>query len=229
MPLDPTGTPDAAQPRWERIELPTQPEKTRAPRVPRALLAGGIGAAVVAGAVLGLMARSQPAPAPAAPSAASGTVPIEVVEMKPEPLPEPVGKLEVLPEDMARAAEVAARSPPPRPRVEPEPLLNFADEREMAVAVRPRAGADPSFNCGYARTDSEYLVCGDRELARLDRRLARAFDRALRAGVPFDDLRAEQDDWLAIREDAARHSPGAVASVYRQRIQELDALADDIG
>jgi uncharacterized protein len=39
-------------------------------------------------------------------------------------------------------------------------------------------------------------------------------------------LRDEQDDWLAIRESAARYSRSAVADVYRQRIRELNAMAD---
>ena len=70
------------------------------------------------------------------------------------------------------------------------------------------------------------MVCGDSELATLDRRLNRAFDRAVGSGIPYRELRREQDDWLAIREDAARRSPEAVASIYRQRIRELNAIAE---
>lgn len=69
------------------------------------------------------------------------------------------------------------------------------------------------------------MVCDDPELARLDRRLDGAFEQAVASGVPYRSLRAEQDDWLSIREDAARQSPAAVASVYRQRIAELNALS----
>jgi uncharacterized protein len=72
---------------------------------------------------------------------------------------------------------------------------------------------------------SEQMVCGDARLARLDRRLNRAFERAVESGVPYRELRDEQDDWLGIREDAAHRSPDAVASVYRQRIAELNDLA----
>jgi uncharacterized protein len=108
------------------------------------------------------------------------------------------------------AAPVVARAPDPAPLAEPR-----------------RERANPSFNCRYARSVSERMVCGDPELAAADRRLARAYDRAVAAGVPARGLRAEQDDWLSIRDDAARHSPDAVASVYEQRIRELNALARD--
>uniref|UniRef100_UPI0035AE25B3 lysozyme inhibitor LprI family protein n=1 Tax=Phenylobacterium sp. TaxID=1871053 RepID=UPI0035AE25B3 len=67
---------------------------------------------------------------------------------------------------------------------------------------------------------------GDPELAAADRRLARAYNRAVASGVPARALRAEQDDWLSIRDDAARRSPDAVASVYEQRIRELNDLAE---
>ncbi|MCR5878242.1 lysozyme inhibitor LprI family protein [Phenylobacterium sp. J367] len=88
------------------------------------------------------------------------------------------------------------------------------------------ARARPSFDCRNAGTRAERMICGDDELARLDRRLDRAFDRAVSSGIPYRELRAEQDDWLQIREDAARRSSGAVASVYSQRIRELNDLAE---
>jgi uncharacterized protein len=72
------------------------------------------------------------------------------------------------------------------------------------------------------------MVCEDPGLARADRRLQRAYERALRTGsVPPRELRDDQRDWLAIREDAAHRSPAAVRSVYEQRIDELNALAED--
>jgi len=45
--------------------------------------------------------------------------------------------------------------------------------------------------------------------------------------MPARDLRDEQQDWLAIREDAARRSPFAVRRLYEQRIDELNALVED--
>ena len=83
----------------------------------------------------------------------------------------------------------------------------------------------PSFNCRFARSRSERMVCSDDRLAAADRRLARAFDRAIAAGVPRRELREDQDDWMSIREDAARYGRGAVSNVYEQRIQELEDMA----
>jgi uncharacterized protein len=69
------------------------------------------------------------------------------------------------------------------------------------------------------------MVCSDPALAAADRHLARAYQRALRFGVPYDLLRAQQEDWLAVREEAARRSPRAVAGLYDQRIEQLNAMA----
>ena len=43
--------------------------------------------------------------------------------------------------------------------------------------------------------------------------------------VMFDLLQAEQNNWMAIREEAARRSPRAVAALYDQRIEQLNAMA----
>ena len=69
------------------------------------------------------------------------------------------------------------------------------------------------------------MVCSDPALAAADRHLARAFQRAVRLGVPYDLLQAEQNNWMMAREEAARRSPRAVAGVYDQRIEQLNAMA----
>lgn len=183
-------------------------------------------------------------------------VPVEVLAPIPPPAPTADGPLEVLPADLARRAEAARPIAQPRPVPVKTPARSAADAGSQVVAIAPapppvlapRAPAldpaprparsldpaprqaqneGPAFNCRFARSPSERLVCGDAELATLDRRLNRAFDRAVSSGIPFRELRAEQDDWLNIREDAALHSPEAVESVYRQRIRELNAIAED--
>jgi len=70
------------------------------------------------------------------------------------------------------------------------------------------------------------MVCSDPRLAEADRRMSSAYQAALAAGAPLEDLRSEQADWLAIREDAARHSKRAVMNIYEQRTEELEALAE---
>jgi uncharacterized protein len=82
-------------------------------------------------------------------------------------------------------------------------------------------------DCQTAGSLAAQMVCADPELSAADRELNQAYRRALRSGVPPEQLRQDQRDWLAIREDAARRSPRAVASIYEQRIDELNEIADD--
>ena len=207
--------------------------------VSRNMLVGGVAGAAVLGLLFGVFARPELAHAPsrepmqpvtASAEAGATPVPVEVAAVTPPPLPEPAGKLEVLPPDLARAARaqapVARRTPT---QTTPPPPQRDAGEDEAApireLAPPPMArAARPSFDCGRAGSRAERMICDDAVLARLDRRLDRAFDRAVASGIPYRELRAEQDDWLAVREDAARRSPDAVESVYRQRIAELDDL-----
>jgi uncharacterized protein len=71
------------------------------------------------------------------------------------------------------------------------------------------------------------MVCSDPGLAAADREMARAYRRAIDAGMDPADLRQEQQDWRAVREVAARQSRRSVAEIYDQRIHELDRMATD--
>ncbi len=111
----------------------------------------------------------------------------------------------------ALAPTLVAPTPAPRPATpqasEPTPV--------------PTAQARPAFDCAAARSAAQQMICNDPELAAADRRMNRAYVAALAAGAPEDQLRNEQQDWLGIREDAARHSRRAVAAIYEQRIDDL--------
>jgi len=154
----------------------------------------------------------------------------------------------------ARAANAAAYPPPPAPAstyvpAPPPPLPSVAASPGYAPAPTYRAPpvAPPmvrqppplapvaqdgrpgraGFDCGAARSQAEAMVCGDPDLAAADREMTRAYRRALQSGAaPPQALRQEQRDFLAIREDAARHSRRALAQVYQQRIDDLNDLAD---
>lgn len=229
-----------------------EPHEYRLPQprrgVSRGMLLGGVGVALGLGLLFGVFAKPdfgadgrdrgpmQPVTRTAE-DTVSTPVPVEVAAVAPTPPPKSAGKLDVLPPDLARAAEAnasiaAARAPAPRPQPRPAPTLEAPAPAPREIAPAPRfaeapapAMARPSFDCRYAGTRAERMVCGDAELARLDRQLDRAFDRAVSSGIPYRALRAEQDDWLSIREQAARRSPEAVESIYRQRIAELDDLS----
>ncbi|MES2894820.1 MAG: lysozyme inhibitor LprI family protein [Pseudomonadota bacterium] len=241
---DPPLTMGREQPPPSPPDFEPEPEPRR---LSRNVLIWGVAVACVLGLGLGLIARPDligrgPEPAPMQPRPATSEGQIEVVVADPPPAPPIVERppLETMSPELIQATPKAAppsmtlpRLPQPRPAPAPDPA-EVPDALQSAIdasvrAPAPAQGARPSFDCRRARSQAEEMICSDPALAAADRQLARAFQRALRAGAPYDELRGEQDDWLEIREDAARRSPRAVASVYDQRIEELNALADEAG
>jgi uncharacterized protein YecT (DUF1311 family) len=191
-----------------------------------------------------------PRPAAAAvsapPAPASAPTPPLMIAQPPSPPTAPAapvaGRLETLPPEMAAASQgpVHRRAESPDAALPddaaPAPLQAAATEAAQPAAAAAEAPAAPeasdappqlhaSFDCAAARTEAEQLVCSDPVLAAADRQMARAYRRALRAGIDPAGLSQEQQDWTAIREDAARHSRRAVAQVYDQRIHELNQMA----
>jgi uncharacterized protein YecT (DUF1311 family) len=126
----------------------------------------------------------------------------------------------------APAAQIPAAQIPAAqiPAAEPGrfPAVGGPTAREVAAA-RPARGQGPSFNCRYARTNAERMVCGNADLAAADRRLNDAFENAIAAGADREALRLEQDRWLAQREGAAP-DPEAVREAYERRTRELESL-----
>jgi uncharacterized protein YecT (DUF1311 family) len=146
-------------------------------------------------------AGSRPAPA-AAPSTAP---PVQVPDVA--RAADPIGE---------RLAALLPTLAAPAPAPQPAPA-----QASEAAPPPTQARAQPAFDCAAARTAAQQMVCGDPELAAADQRMNRAYRAALAAGAAEDQLRSEQQDWLGIREDAARRSRNAVASIYEQRIDEL--------
>jgi len=119
---------------------------------------------------------------------------------------------------------------PPAPQTVPTPTVRQAPPLPVEAPRIAQGPARAGFDCSGARSPAEAMVCQDPELAAADRELARAYRRALQSGsAPPGAVRADQRDWLAIREDAARHSRRAVAQIYQQRIDELNAMATGRG
>jgi len=94
------------------------------------------------------------------------------------------------------------------------------------VAREPTPFVVVGVDCADTRSLADEMTCSDPGLTAADRQMVRAFRRAVRAGAPYGQLRAEQNDWMAMREDAALRSPRALARLYDQRIDDLNALAD---
>jgi uncharacterized protein YecT (DUF1311 family) len=205
-------------PRPERRAPPARP-------IPRAVtVGGGVAVAVALGLGLGFLAKPDLIhPAPIAPmravtAAAEDATPprvdIEANRPPPPPAVKSAGRLDVLPPDLARSAQ------------RPTAASSLAQIETPAPVPAPRTmAADPV--CDGARSRAAQMVCADPDLSAADRELNRAYRRALRSGAAPDRLREEQRDWLSIREDAARRSSRAVASIYEQRIDELNRIADD--
>jgi len=190
-----------------------------------------------------LLARSDPPSPPARPvseaaaMAAARPMNVQVAEVAPPPLTTNGAKLEVLPRESGPvvAREPAPRPlaamapPPPRIQAEAPPTRDAAEitptPLTSSVQVAPSV-ARASYDCADAPSPARAMVCRDGGLARMDQRMKQAYAAALAAGAPQDDLAADQEDWLAVREEAARYSRRAVADIYRQRIDELDAMRE---
>jgi uncharacterized protein YecT (DUF1311 family) len=153
------------------------------------------------------------APAPASPPLQTSA---STVARAPEPAVAPAPRAAGKPARPTAAAAPAAVAPRPVARATPRAPVS----RPERAAVEPARGAGPSFNCRYARTASEKMVCSDPGLAALDRGLNAAFEDAIAGGADRRSLRLAQDRWLARREAAAPDA-GAVADAYRRRIDEL--------
>lgn len=129
-----------------------------------------------------------------------------------------------------RAPAPATPAPVEAPEVAPPPAVTPSPAPAPAAAPPPRpprpAGtAQPSFNCRYARSQSERMVCSDPQLARSDRAMSSLFYQALAAGDGDvrRELRRTRDRFLAARDRCP--TPACVAATYDRRMDEIEAIA----
>ena len=151
--------------------------------------------------------------APSVPVAADA--PVETAAVVPDP-PVP-----------AAHAGVSERVETPKARVKPAPPKPTRD-RDLAVVDPPRpqsaarrsAAWNPSFNCKYARTRAEHMICSDPDLAAADVELDRAY-RAARSATPDKEMLNElQTEWRSSVRDTCP-DVDCMMSAYEQRIDEL--------
>lgn len=130
--------------------------------------------------------------------------------------------------ELATAAAPAAASPaataPGPATAAPAAAMPTAPVETMATAKIP-----PSFNCKYAATRAEKLICGDDELAALDRELNRAYKQLDRTAGPLrEQIAAEQRGWRIGQRDTCGDA-ACVADAMRQRIIVLDSQRASLG
>lgn len=143
-------------------------------------------------------------------------------QVLPEPTvqPTPVAEERRAPERTAVVPSRPAAVPPLRPVPTPEPRP--APVREIRPPAPPvQTAARPSFNCRYARSRSEKLVCGDADLARRDRIMSSTFYAALARGDGQTKaaLRASRDRFLRFRDRCP--DADCIAQSYGDRIAEI--------
>jgi hypothetical protein len=110
---------------------------------------------------------------------------------------------------------VPISAPAPRPKPPGRP-----------VERRPAGPARPSYNCRFARTTSEKLVCSSQDLAARDRAMSSVYYRSISNSDPATKarIRASRDAFLARRE-RCRGSDLCIARVYEERISEIRRIA----
>jgi uncharacterized protein YecT (DUF1311 family) len=128
--------------------------------------------------------------------------------------------------ELATTAAPAAASPAASaPAAAPPPSTTPAEPAETT----PTAKIPPSFNCKYAATRAEKLICGDDELAALDRELNRAYKQLDRTAGPLrEQIAAEQRGWRIGQRDTCGDA-ACVADAMRQRIIVLDSQRASLG
>jgi uncharacterized protein len=93
----------------------------------------------------------------------------------------------------------------------------------IALATAMPAHAQ-SFNCNYAKTPDEVLICQSPKLSELDQKLATLYFDLLH-GFDFrtqQRLKAAQSVWLH-RRMACGYDAYCIERVYRSRIDDLEA------
>lgn len=149
------------------------------------------------------------------------------------PQPPPVREPRTVAEQMglpeyAQVEPSPPRAPPvprPAPAAVPPSSIEPAPPQAAESPPPPRVVTRPSFNCRYARSRVENMICSDARLASRDRAMSSAFYAALARGDGGTKaaLRKSRDRFLRFRDrcpDAA-----CVAQAYSDRVDEIRDIA----
>ena len=125
---------------------------------------------------------------------------------------------------LAQIDSPRAQFQPPAGSVAPTTPASPDIQQSPAPSEPVEAVARPSFNCRMARTRGEVAVCGDVELASLDRQMAAQYGLAFSAADPQRRqwLRTTRDAFLRYRDGCG--STECIAKSYRGRMREIDDI-----
>jgi tetratricopeptide (TPR) repeat protein len=119
-------------------------------------------------------------------------------------------------------------------RLKPDHPAAKANYKSLALELE-RAGAQmalagkPSFNCASARRPVEKAICANAELADLDREMAAANARLVRAAANPHDAQAlqrDQDEFIAGRNASFGKAGYDLKKVMQDRLSRLNAAAN---
>ena len=97
----------------------------------------------------------------------------------------------------------------------------------LMITASPSAQTGPSFDCGKVTGSVAKLICKDKELGSLDRRLADVYEQAMKNWKGDADQKAVQTKWIATRDACAKSKDvrACLQSTYQLRIAELQIQA----
>jgi uncharacterized protein YecT (DUF1311 family) len=127
----------------------------------------------------------------------------------------------------APAGVAVALPEPARRQPEKTPAAPQPSRAEAEAAERPAepGSASPSFNCRYAKTGTEKMICGSAKLAARDRQMASVYYAAMANadGATRIHLRRSRDAFLARRERCGNET--CVIAAYDARVAEIRSIA----
>lgn len=95
----------------------------------------------------------------------------------------------------------------------------------MALLFLPLFGASPatgpSFDCHKAQSFVEKSICSDEALAALDLRMSEAFKSVVSQSAPATSLRAEQREWIKVRDACTEIA--CIKASYESRLGVLES------
>jgi uncharacterized protein len=220
------GTAPSAAPATTAAPAPAPAPAVAAATTPVPAPAHQVAKAQATGPAPAPQVRAAPAPAPEVAKAQPAAPAPQIAKAE---APTPAPKVAAVPAtgtpsmQVSKAAPAPATPAPARPAPAParEQVVTAPAPNEPATLPRRTS---PSFNCAQARSTTEKLICGDEELARLDRDLGALHQRAKQAAPDRRAFQRNSDAEWQQREATCRDRE-CLLRWYAQRRAELSAAA----